>query len=217
MTRLPHDVLLAGATGLVGRAFEQAWPGPGTLHLLVRRPQPASGPLQRVHVVDFSALPALPAAAAAVCALGTTLRVAGSRAAFRAVDFDAVLAFARAARQAGARRLAVVSSLGADRRAASFYSRVKGDMEEAVAALGFDTVIVARPSLLLGDRSPLGQPLRLGERLAQRLAGPLSPLLPQGWRPIPAAVVARALLCALAEGPAGPRILDSATLWRLGG
>ena len=186
------NVLLAGATGLVGSAYAAQWQGPGTLHLLVRRPVAASAPLQQVHVVDFAALPALPPADAAVCALGTTIAVAGSQAAFRAVDFDAVLAFARAARAAGARKLAVVSSLGADRRSSSFYSRTKGEMEVAVAGLGYDSVIVARPSLLTGDRGALAQPARVGERLAQWLAAPLAPLIPRAYRPIPAATVARA-------------------------
>lgn len=213
---MKHDLLLAGATGLVGRACAAQWNGPGTLHLLVRRAIAAPGPLQQVHVVDFTALPALPPARAALCALGTTLRVAGSPGAFRAVDFDAVLAFARAARAAGAQRLAVVSSLGAQRQSSNFYSRVKGDMEVAVAGLGYDSVIVARPSLLLGDRSALGQPARTGERAAQWLSAPLSPFIPRAWRPIPAAIVARALMRALDDADAGLRILESATLWQSG-
>lgn len=210
------NLLLAGATGLVGREITRQWEGPGTLHLLVRRPMPAPGPLQRVLVVDFAALPALPAADAAVCTLGTTIAVAGSQAAFRAVDFDAVLAFARAARAAGARRLAVVSSLGANRHSGNFYSQVKGEMEFAVAALGFEGVVIVRPSLLTGDRQALGQPLRTGEKLSQLLAAPLSPLLPLGWRPIAASTVARAMLRALAQAEPGARIFDSAMLQRLG-
>lgn len=210
------NTLLAGATGLIGREIAALWAGPGKLHLLVRRPAAPSGPLQQVHVVDFKALPALPAADAAVCALGTTLRQAGSQAAFRAVDFDAVLAFARAARAAGARKLALVSALGADRHAGNFYSRVKGEVEVAVAGLGFESVIVARPALLLGNRSALGQPLRAGERAAQLLGAPLAPLLPLAWRPIAAATVARALMRALAQAEPGLRILDSAMLQRIG-
>jgi uncharacterized protein YbjT (DUF2867 family) len=213
------NVLLAGATGLVGSAYAAQWRGPGTLHLLVRRPMAPGAPRQQVHVVDFAALPALPKCAradAAVCALGTTLAVAGSQAAFRAVDFDAVLAFARAAHAAGARKLAVVSSLGADPRSPSFYNRVKGEMEAAVAGLGYDSVIVARPSLLTGDRSALAQPARTGERLAQLLAAPFAPLIPRRVRPIAAATVARALHRALLQAEPGLRILDSATLQTLG-
>lgn len=210
------NLLLAGATGLIGSELAQAWHGPGTLHLLVRRPLERIGPLQQVHIVDFAALPALPPCDAAICALGTTIALAGSQEAFRAVDFDAVLAFARAARAAGARKLAVVSSLGANRRAGNFYSRVKGEMEVAVAGLGFDSVIVARPSLLTGDRRALGQPERTGERFTQLLAAPLSPFIPAAWRPIAGATVARALMRALDMAQPGLRILDSATLQRWG-
>ena len=210
------NLLLAGATGLVGHALAAEWSGPGTLHLLVRRPLNAPGPLQQVHVVDFNALPALPPADAAICALGTTIKTAGSQAAFRAVDFDAVLAFARAARAAGVPRLGVVSSMGADRRSSSFYTRTKGEMEVAVAGLGFECVVVARPSLLTGDRAALGQPLRPAERLGQWLTAPVAGLIPRTWRPIPAATVARALLRALADSEPGLRILDSAALHRLG-
>ena len=84
--------LLAGATGLIGRELARQWAGPGMLHLLVRRPLEPSGAApqaQRVHVVDFTALPPLPQADEAYCCLGTTIKVAGSQAAFRAVDFDA--------------------------------------------------------------------------------------------------------------------------------
>jgi uncharacterized protein YbjT (DUF2867 family) len=208
--------LLAGATGLVGRELAAQWTGPGELHLLVRRAWPAAGPLQRVHVVDFARLPALPAAESAFCCLGTTIKIAGSQAAFRAVDFNAVLAFAQAARTAGVTRFAVVSSLGASPRSSNFYSRVKGDMEAAVAALGFDSLVIARPSLLTGDRAALGQPPRTGEGFIQALAAPLSVLLPAAWRPITAATVARALLRAVAQAAPGRRVIESGELQSLG-
>jgi uncharacterized protein YbjT (DUF2867 family) len=208
--------LLAGATGLVGRELAAQWSGPGGLHLLVRRPLAAAGPLQRVHVVDFTALPALPTADQAYCCLGTTIKAAGSQAAFRAVDFDAVLAFARAARAAGVSRFAVVSALGASPGSGTFYNRVKGEMETALAGLGFATLVVARPSLLAGDRAALGQPARSGERLALALAAPLSPFIPKAWRPIAAATVARALQRALAQGGNGLRVIESSELQELG-
>ena len=208
--------MLAGATGLVGQAFAQAWPGPGRLHLLVRRPIASPAPACRVHVVDFAELPPLPAAHDAICCLGTTIKVAGSRAAFRAVDFDAVLAFARAARASGVERFAVVSALGADPRSANFYSRVKGEMEAALRGLGFASLVIARPSLLAGDRTALGQPQRRGERLALAISGPLAAVIPLRWRPIPAATVARALQRALTQGRPGVQVLDSAALQQLG-
>lgn len=207
--------LLAGATGLVGREITVHWPGPGTLHLLVRKAA-AARPGQAVHVVDFAALPALPAADTAFCALGTTIKVAGSQAAFRAVDFDAVLAFARAAKAAGVRTFAAVSALGASPQSANFYSRVKGEAEEALAALGFDSLILARPSLLAGDRSALGQTERFGEKLGLAITKPLGPLFPAAWRPIGAATVARALLRAAAAPTPGRRVLSSAEMQVLG-
>ena len=210
------NLLLAGTTGLIGQAVAGQWQGPGTLHCLVRRSLAAAGAHQQVHVVDFKALPPLPRSDAALCALGTTLALAGSQAAFRAVDFDAVLAFARAAQAAGATRLAVVSALGADARSASFYSRVKGEMETAVTALGFDTLLIARPSLLTGDRQALGQPLRRAEHLAMRLSAPFIGLVPAAWRPVAAQTVARALLRSLAQAGPGVHMLDNAALHQRG-
>jgi uncharacterized protein YbjT (DUF2867 family) len=208
--------LLAGATGLIGRELATQWPGPGVLHLLARRPFAATKPLQRVMVVDFKSLPTLPPAQTAFCCLGTTIKVAGSEAAFRAVDFDSVLAFATAARQAGATRFAVVSTLGASAQSGAFYNRVKGEMEEAVAKLGFDCVVIARPSLLTGNRSSLGQPQRLGEQLALAATAPVRWMIPKAWRPIAAATVARAMLRAVAEGQPGVRVVESAEMWKLG-
>jgi len=206
-----HDLLLAGASGLVGREVVRQWTGPATLHLLVRRPMLAP-PHGVVQMVDFTALPALPRAGAALCALGTTIAVAGSQAAFRAVDFDAVLAFARAARAAGVARFAVVSALGADARSSNFYSRVKGEMEAALGELGFASLVIARPSLLAGDREATGQPARRGERIALALTRPLAPLIPRAFRPVAAADVARAMLRALAAPAGGARVLSSAEM-----
>lgn len=209
------DALLAGASGLVGRELARQWDGPGTLHLLARRALPA-GPGQQVHVVDFSALPRLPASVEAYCCLGTTIAAAGSPRAFRAVDFDAVLAFARAARRAGVTRLAVVSALGANPQGLGLYSRVKGEAEAALRDLGFASLVIARPSLLAGDRASLGQPARPAEALALRLAAPLAPLLPRGWRPIDAAVVARAMRRALRQAVPGVRVIESGELQAIG-
>jgi uncharacterized protein YbjT (DUF2867 family) len=202
--------LLAGATGLVGREIARQWSGP--IHLLVRRDVPAPHAAATVQRVDFAALPALPAADVAFCALGTTIRLAGSQAAFRAVDLDAVVAFARACRVAGVARFGLVSALGANARSGNFYSRVKGEAEEAVQALGFEALLIARPSLLLGDRVALGQPARAGERWGERVAGWLGPLVPAGVRPVSAAHVARALVTTLPRAPQGVTVLHSAAL-----
>jgi len=208
--------LLAGASGLIGRELLAAWTGPDPIHALVRTPMTAPSALVQVQVVSFRKLPPLPRAEEAYCCLGTTLAAAGSKEAFRTVDMDAVLLFARAAQAAGVRRLAVVSSLGANARSSNFYSRVKGEMENALATCKFDSLVLVRPSLLIGDRESLGQAPRFGERVAVALARPLSPFIPARWRPIHAARVARAMLRALADARPGVRIIESQELQRLG-
>jgi uncharacterized protein YbjT (DUF2867 family) len=182
------------------------------VHVLLRRKLPdikASAKLE-VHQVDFARLPArLPKADDVYIALGTTIKVAGSEAAFRQVDFDFVVNIAQAARTAGATRLAVVSALGADAKSRMFYNRVKGEMEAAVGRLGYATVVIAQPSLLLGNRAALGQPERKGEAWAMRLSQPFGWMVPRGVRPIRAHAVAAALLAAMGEAKAGVRIMRS--------
>jgi uncharacterized protein YbjT (DUF2867 family) len=187
---------------LLSRLLES--PRHGHVLALLRRSVPdlPLHPKLDTWLVDFDRLPPLPPVDDAFIALGTTIKVAGSQAAFRRVDFDAVVGTARAARAAGATRLLVVSALGADAGSRVFYSRVKGETERAVAALGFERVVIARPSLLLGDRAALGQPPRLGEDWAATLLQPAARWLPRRLRPIRAEDVARALLqAALREGP----------------
>jgi len=214
----PRTALLAGATGLVGRQLLSmllAGKQYRSVHVLLRRAAPdinANAKLQ-VHQVDFALLPAaFPTADDVFIALGTTIKVAGSEAAFRQVDFDFVVNTARAARAAGATRLAIVSALGADAKSRVFYNRVKGEMQAAIAQLGYESVVIAQPSLLLGDRAGLGQPARGGEVWAQRLLGPLGWIVPNGVRPIPASAVASALLAAMLDAQPGVRVLKSGAM-----
>ena len=189
-------VAVAGATGLVGCCLVQqlcAEPSVTVVHALARRPLDGAHPKLQMHVVDFAALPALPPLDEAYLALGTTIKQAGSQAAFRAVDFDANLTVARAAQAAGARRAGLVSAMGANAKSGVFYSRVKGELEDALAALGFDALVIARPSMLRGDRAVLGQPARAGELRWARLDAALRPLIPANYRAIDAADVAAAL------------------------
>lgn len=190
-------VLLAGATGLVGGELLRGLLADDTVavvHVLARRALQLKHPKLQAQVVDFAALPPLPALDEAYLSLGTTIKVAGSQAAFRAVDFGANLAVASAARAAGARRLGLVSAMSADARSRVFYHRVKGELEEALEELDFEALVIARPSLLLGNRELLGQPARLGEHAGAMLASVLRPLIPARYRPIKASDVARALL-----------------------
>lgn len=216
-----HTVWIAGATGLVGRQMlDLLLREPLDVHALLRRPAPELpvSPRLRLHQINFAAplTDALPAPQTVCLCLGTTIKQAGSQAAFRAVDFDAVLNVARAARAAGARRCAVVSALGADRQSKVFYNRVKGDMEQALRSLQFERLVIARPSLLVGERAALGQPTRAGEVWGLRLSKPLLPLIPARWRPIEARRVARAMLLALEQPGAAVQLLESDALQTLG-
>jgi len=214
----PRTALLAGATGLVGHTLlsmllaEKRY---RRVHVLLRR---AASEIKvdaklEVHQVDFARLPvAFPPVDDAFIALGTTIKKAGSEAAFRRVDFEFVVNTARAARAAGATRLAVVSALGADAKSRIFYNRVKGEMQAAIAQLGYESVVIAQPSMLLGDRVALGQPARSGEIWTARLLGPLGWMVPEAVRPIPARAVASALLAAMLRAKPGVRLLKSGAM-----
>ncbi len=206
--------LLAGASGLVGRALLRRLlesPRYRRVYGLLRRAVAGLpvDPKLTVQLVDFENLPPLPLIDDVFITLGTTLKVAGSQAAFRRVDLDAVLNTARAGKAAGARRLLVVSALGADPAARVFYNRVKGEMQQAVVQLGYASVVIAQPSLLLGDRKALGQPIRRGEQWAARLLLPVARWVPLKVRPIAADAVARALLHAALQASPGVRVLSS--------
>ena len=162
------------------------------------------------HVVEFAALPTLPRVDEAYLALGTTIKVAGSQAAFRAIDFDANLAVAKAAIAAGARRAGLVSAMGADPRSAVFYSRVKGDLEDALAGLGFEGLVIVRPSFLVGNREALGQPARPLEHVALGVSRVLGPLIPANYAPVEAAGVARTLLTSVPTAKGKVVILSGA-------
>ena len=150
-------------------------------------------------------------------AIGTTMRQAGSKAAFRAVDHDAVTDFASAARRAGARRMAIVSSVGADAASRNFYLRVKGEAEAALRALGFERLDIMRPGLLRGPRDG---PPRTGERLALLLS-PVSDLILRGpldrYAAIDAAVVADAMVASLDQTGAGTFVHENRAIHRLAG
>jgi uncharacterized protein YbjT (DUF2867 family) len=215
---MTNVVWVVGATGLVGgHVVDELLEDPRASRVITwgRRKSEHSAERLAQHVIDFERLEDAYASAApearpnlAVCALGTTIKAAGSRARFRRVDHDYVLAFARAAKQQGARALAVVSALGADPASRIFYNRVKGEVEQALCALDFETLIIARPSLLLGARREL--------RLGERLMAPVSRLLPASYRGIEAKIVAQALVRLLFESAPGQRVVSSAALRELG-
>ena len=193
--------LLVGATGLVGqqclRLLTQD-PAVGSVRVLVRRPLAVDSPKVQVCVADFDRLETHAdwlAADWVFCALGTTIAKAGSRAAFRQVDFDYPLQVAQLAKAQGAKRFLLVSATGADAKSKVFYSRVKGEREEAIAAIGFESVTFARPSLLAGERDEV--------RIAERIGLKFGWLLPERYRPVQARQVAQGLVNAAKSGRPG--------------
>lgn len=206
-----NEVLLVGATGLTGSL---------ALRLLVERAKvhAAGRRAPALEHVSLHAIPLEPESALAgvkldayVSCLGTTIRVAGSRAAFIAVDRTLVVRTARIAREHGARQAIVVSSVGADARARNFYLSVKGAMEEDIATLGFERVDFLRPGLLLGERA--GR--RAAEHLFQKLAPVYNPLLagPLGrYRAIPAGAVAAAIVALLGRDERGVFVHENAAI-----
>jgi uncharacterized protein YbjT (DUF2867 family) len=201
---------IAGATGLVGRALRVELPD---AIALVRKRQPGAMTVDYIRLESFAALPA---PGRVFIALGTTMAQAGSREAFRAADFDAVVTVARAAREAGATHCGLVSALGANARSGVFYNQVKGEAEDALIALGFERLVIARPSLLDGERAGLAQPHRGGEAWTLRLTRPIAGLIPKPWRPITPQRVARAMRLALAQAGPAVQVLESGAMQTLG-
>lgn len=149
------------------------------------------------------------------CCLGTTIKRAGSEEAFRRVDYEYPLGLARFAAQWDDTHWLLVSSLGANAQSSVFYPRVKGELEEGIKQLPFAGVHIFRPSLLLGQRPEF----RLGERLAEIAAQPLSYLMVgplRKYRPIAAHTVAQAMLRAAQAGRKGVEILESDKIAELG-
>jgi uncharacterized protein YbjT (DUF2867 family) len=204
----PKIALVAGATGLVGGFLLKALldaPEYSRVYALTRRPYGKEHPKLANRVVIFERmadqLKGL-VAQDAFCCLGTTIADAGSQEAFREVDVDAVLLFARAARAAQASRFVVVSSVGASSQSKKFYLRTKGEMEEAVSDLGFASVDILQPSLLLGPRASL-RPLEITGRIFAPLINPLLTGAREAYRAVPAETVGKAMLGAARRGTKG--------------
>lgn len=199
--------IIAGATGLVGHSCMEALLADAhfqSVVALVRRPLTTRHAKLGEIITDGNPIPPLPdmPGGAAFCALGTTIRKAGSQAAFREVDFDYPLRLAHAARKAGAGTFVLVSSVGANPFSSNFYLRVKGEIEEEVKKIGFPTVHIFRPSILTGQRSESRPGERFGIVLAQALQWVLIGGLSR-YRPIAAAEVGRAMVAAATSPLAG--------------
>src|ERR1700722_6013506 len=201
-------VMLAGASGLTGQRTLDALLEASDISRVIavsRRALGRENSRLANRIVKFDAIEAQlkgVSCDAALCCLGTTLRQAGSRDAFRAVDIDAVLAFARAAKAANARRFVVISAVGANPAAKNFYLRTKGEMEEGLEALGFESLDILQPSLLIGWRSEM-RPLELMGVVLMPLVNPLLGGKYQDYRGIPVRTGGQAMLGATRSGRRG--------------
>lgn len=204
------DALIVGASGLVGRLVIDHAAGPLTI---VARREIADLPRRHRLIVappeTWAEIIAAERPATLISCLGTTIRQAGSQAAFRAVDRDLVLAAAEGAKRGGATHAIAVSSVGAAARAGNFYLRTKGEAEDGLCALGFDRVDLLRPGLLKGERAG---PPRLGEGLAMA-AAPLADALLHGslrrYRSIRGETVAKAIVALIGSGEFGVHIHEN--------
>lgn len=191
------SALIAGATGLIGSDLldmlldEDYYQ---TVYVLTRRPIGRKHDKVKELVVDFDEFDegALPKVDDVYCCLGTTMKKAGSKAAFRKVDYHYPLKIAQIAQQKGAQQYLLVSAVGSNKRSPFFYSKVKGEVEGAIAAIGFKALHIFRPSLLVGPR----QEKRLGEKIGQIVMGIISPIMIgnlKKYRSIKSNVVAQAM------------------------
>jgi uncharacterized protein YbjT (DUF2867 family) len=201
--------LLAGASGLVGgeclrRLVDSE--SYGRVVVVTRRDlgEGARHPKVRQVVTEFDRLGDVQSKLRAdhvFCALGTTIRKAGSQAKFREVDFEYPLRFAQLARKNGATHFSIVSALGASRSSPFFYSRVKGEVEEGLRRMGWPSLAILRPSVIAGARGE-SRPL---ERMSEQLLR----LAPATWRPVAASDIAAAMVAIALASPPGVTIVES--------
>ena len=216
--------VVAGATGLTGSTLLRQLAGDTRFDRLVALVRSAKREMPtRVEsvVVDFEALANGTEAItvshvatdelAVFCCLGTTIKVAGSQSAFRRVDFDYVVAVARWAKAQHAAHFGLISALGATAKSSVFYSRTKGEAEDAVRALALPSVHIVRPSFIDGNRAES----RPGETIAIKVARGISPLLLgplRRYRVVTAEAIAASLLRASLSPRAGVTVTESETI-----
>lgn len=197
--------VVAGCTGLIGAQVVDlllAHPEYQSVLTISRRPLSIKHDKLEQRVMDLDHLDSLDqvsSGADVFCCLGTTIKQAGSESAFRKVDFEYPLALARATHGLGARSFHLVTALGADKNSSVFYNRVKGEVEEAIRQVGFSSLHIYQPSLLLGHRAVK----RTGEGAAELVMRTLDFLIPRKYKAIDSAKVARAMLLAASRNEEG--------------
>lgn len=217
-----QNALIAGATGLVGKHLLFVLLNSNEYHkvyVLTRRPLEKRHPKLEEVLMDFDRLSEqqLPAVDDVFCCLGTTMKKAGSKEAFRKVDFLYPYTLAQNALEQGAKQYMLVSAMGANRRSFFFYKRVKGEVEEGISKLsGYKTIGIFRPSLLLGER----EEKRTGEAVAKKLMRFIKPLMVgplRKYRGIHARTVANGMLKVAQQPSRGVQLYESEEIKPLAG
>lgn len=210
---MSRTALIAGGSGLVGSHLlgllleDTHW---DRVVSVGRRTLDLKHPKLDQLVVPFPEIGEVPAAADVFSCLGTTIKIAGSQEAFRAVDHDAVVALAGSAHRAGATQFLHVTALGSSSGSRVFYNRVKGDTERDVAASGIATTIAVRPSMIDGERPDANRPGESIGLVAMRAVGPLL----GRFRPNRASDIAAAMVHEAKAGIPGHRVLDAGAIGR---
>jgi uncharacterized protein YbjT (DUF2867 family) len=209
-----QDVILAGATGLIGKnllSFLLRSPDYEKVHILVRQNISLQHEKLIVHLVDFeNPEPTLSQLSAETffCCIGTTMRQAGSTEAFRKVDYEYPLRLGQIVKRQGIKQFVLISSIGANKNSRIFYSRVKGEVEEALTDLKFGSTLIFRPSLLLGHR----QEFRFAEEVSKIFMKIFIPFFIgsiRRYRPVQATSVAAVMAYEAARGLKGISIYES--------
>lgn len=193
-------IWLLGSTGLTGSYVaniieENADFGLNSVYAPVRKPTRNYTKINEVEF-DFAneqALSDLPKPDSVICCIGTTIKKAGSEAAFKSIDLDLVLHFATKAKSMGCKQFILVSSIGADSKSSFFYLKVKGELEEELAKLNFESTLILRPAALFGNRKEK----RLVEQIGIQFSRVISPILIgflRNYRPIKAFDVAKVIV-----------------------
>ncbi len=203
--------LVVGSTGLIGNQLLKLVLEDDHYSKVVaisRSPLQFSNPKLKVITADFKSLANCKEELKAedvFCCLGTTIKKAKSKEAFREIDFEYPLLVARLAKEQGTLQYFLVSALGAKKTSSVFYNHVKGEVEKAIEKIGFKSYHILRPSLLLGSRIEK----REGEQSMQKVFTAINFLIPKKYKAIESIKVARAMVAQAKQNTSGNFIHES--------
>jgi uncharacterized protein YbjT (DUF2867 family) len=206
--------LIVGSTGLIGNQLVELLLDDDRytqVTAIARTSLPFSHPKLKLIIADFDSIESQKEKLVAddvFCCLGTTIKSAKSKEAFRKIDFDYPLLIAKLTKALGAKQFLLVSALGANKASSVFYNKVKGEIEEAISSLGFESYHVLRPSLLLGPRIEK----REGEQSMQKIFSAVGFLIPKKYKAIESIKVARGMLAIAKKNVSGNFIHESNSL-----